>query len=113
METIHDSNGRDSVISCSDCRACCCRLEVMLMGDDEAVPAELTIQDQWGGWVMRRLADGWCAALARDTMKCAIYQHRPIICRDYQTGESDCLEQRAQFADSVGIANGGPSESST
>jgi Fe-S-cluster containining protein len=63
----------------------------MLMGDDENVPVELTIQDQWGGWVMRRLDDGWCAALDRHTMRCTIYQQRPIICRDYQAGESDCL----------------------
>jgi len=44
------------------------------MGDDESVPAELTIQDQWGGWVMHRLDDGWCAALDRHTMRCTIYQ---------------------------------------
>ena len=97
METIHLTNNRDPAISCSDCRACCCRLEVMLMGDDENVPAELTIQDQWGGWVMRRLDDGWCAALDRGTMLCNIYEHRPVICRDYQAGESDCLDQRAQL----------------
>lgn len=112
MKTIHNSNNRDPVITCSDCKACCCRLEVMLMGDDEDVPVELTVQDRWGGWVMRRLADGWCAALDRHTMKCAIYQHRPIICRDYPTGGSDCVEQRAHFAGSVGVANGGPPASS-
>lgn len=98
MKTIHLTNNGDPVISCSDCKACCCRLEVMLMGDDESVPAELTIQDQWGGWVMHRLDDGWCAALDRHTMRCTIYQQRPIICRDYQAGESDCLDQRAKFA---------------
>ncbi|MEO6976654.1 MAG: YkgJ family cysteine cluster protein [Gallionella sp.] len=96
METKNDTNN-SPVVSCSNCAACCCRLEVMLMGDDENVPAEFTIQDQWDGWVMRRLDDGWCAALDRDTMKCTIYEHRPTICRDYQVGESDCLDQRAQF----------------
>jgi Fe-S-cluster containining protein len=98
METMFIPDNIDPDIKCSDCRACCCRLEVMLMCDDENVPAELTVQDQWGGWVMHRLEDGWCAALDRDTMKCNIYQHRPVICRDYQTGESDCVEQRAQLA---------------
>ena len=82
-------------ISCATCRACCCRLEVMLMGDDQP-PEHLTGQDEWGGWVMRRLGDGWCAALDRHTMRCTIYARRPTICRDYQLGDSDCLEQRAQ-----------------
>ncbi|MGA7593646.1 MAG: hypothetical protein WCA64_00475, partial [Gallionella sp.] len=58
-----DPGDTDPNITCSDCRACCCRQEVMLMGEDVHVPAELTARDPWGGWVMRRLADGWCAAL--------------------------------------------------
>lgn len=81
-------------ITCSNCVACCCRLEVMLMGEDD-IPAKYTVKDQWGGWVMLRLDDGWCAALDRDTMLCTIYARRPTICRDYQTGDSDCLEVRA------------------
>lgn len=63
------------------------------MGDDE-VPAALTRRDRWGGWVMHRLADGWCAALDRQTMLCTIYERRPFICREYQAGDHDCLEQR-------------------
>ena len=74
----------------------CARLEVMLMGDDD-VPARFTTQDQWGGWVMRRLDDGWCAALDRETMLCTIYGVRPDICREFQAGEFDCLEQRAHL----------------
>lgn len=85
-----------SVISCATCAACCCRLEVMLMGDDD-IPEELTMQDQWEGWVMRRLEDGWCAALDRKTMLCSIYARRPFICREYELGDSDCLEQRLQL----------------
>ncbi len=88
----------DPDISCSDCKACCCRLEVLLMGEDEHVPDELTVRDPWGGWVMRRLADGWCAALDRHTMRCTIYELRPLICRDYPAGGSDCVEQRAPLA---------------
>ncbi|HEY8886889.1 MAG TPA: YkgJ family cysteine cluster protein [Gallionella sp.] len=99
MKTGNDTDNTDDspVISCSNCKACCCRLEVMLMGDDESVPVEYTIQDQWGGWVMHRLDDGWCAALDRYTMKCTIYERRPIICRDYQAGESDCIGERSQL----------------
>jgi uncharacterized protein len=83
-------------VSCATCRAACCRLEVMLMGGDD-VPAELTLQDPWGGWVMRRLEDGWCAALDRETMRCSIYERRPDICREYAVGESECLEERSRI----------------
>lgn len=69
------------------------------MGEDD-IPVELTEQDQWGGWVMARLGDGWCAALDRSTMLCTIYQRRPTICRDYQAGDSDCLAERRQLGSS-------------
>ena len=36
----------DPAIGCDTCRACCCRLEVILMGDDDP-PAELTVEDRW------------------------------------------------------------------
>jgi Fe-S-cluster containining protein len=85
--------GDSPVISCSSCKACCCRLEVMLMGDDD-IPPELTEQDRWDGWVMARLDDGWCAALDRNTMLCTIYERRPMICSDYQVGDSDCIGER-------------------
>jgi Fe-S-cluster containining protein len=68
----------------------------MLMGDDD-IPVEFTVEDQWGGWVMRRLDDLWCAALDRNTMRCRIYERRPIICRDYQMGESDCIGERSRL----------------
>lgn len=83
-------------VSCANCEACCCRLEVILMGDDD-VPARLTAEDRWGGQVMRRLDDGWCAALDRNTMKCTIYERRPMICAEYQMGGSDCIEERTLF----------------
>lgn len=82
-------------VTCATCRACCCKLEVMLLGGDDEVPEALTRQDPWGGWIMHRLEDGWCAALDRRTMLCTIYAQRPFICRDYQAGDYDCLEQRA------------------
>jgi len=64
------------------------------MGGDD-IPLRLTVEDQWGGWVMRRLADGWCAGLNRNTMRCSIYERRPLICRDYQMGASDCIGERS------------------
>ena len=86
---------QNPVVSCSTCRANCCKLEVMLMGEDD-VPDAFTAIDRWGGHVMARLEDGWCAALNRDTMLCGIYQRRPAICRDYALGGDDCLQQRAK-----------------
>ena len=88
-----DAAADSPAVSCANCRACCCRLEVLLMGDDD-VPDHLTREDAWGGWVMDRLDDGWCAALDRRTMACTIYERRPGICRDYEMGGGDCLEER-------------------
>jgi uncharacterized protein len=93
---LNDTN-ETATISCASCDARCCRLEVLLMGDD-AVPIELTVEDRWGGQVMRRLDDAWCAAVDRDTMKCTIYERRPAVCRDYPVGESDCLVERSRLA---------------
>lgn len=67
------------------------------MAGDDAVPRRLTLRDRWGGWIMRRLDDGWCAGLDRQTMLCTIYEQRPLICREYQAGDYDCLEQRQQL----------------
>jgi Fe-S-cluster containining protein len=44
---------------------------------------------------MDRLDDGWCAALDRDTLRCRIYAQRPLICREFEMGGSDCLAERA------------------
>ena len=66
------------------------------MGGDD-VPSELIAVDRWGGHVMARLEDGWCAALDRDTMLCGIYACRPTVCREYQAGGSDCLIERLAF----------------
>lgn len=98
MNARNDMNDTDnsSAISCSACEACCCRLEVLLLGDDD-IPMHWTVEDQWGGWVMHRLDDDWCAALNRNTMKCAIYERRPIICRDYRMGGSECIGEQSRL----------------
>ena len=86
----------DPAISCANCAACCCRLEVLLMGDDD-VPQRFVVEDAWGGSVMRRLADGWCAALDRNSMLCTIYERRPDICREFAMGDSACQEERLEY----------------
>lgn len=82
----------DSTVNCSTCRACCCRLEVLLVGDSN-VPQEYVSTDAWGGEVMQRLDDGWCVALDRATMRCTIYEYRPWICRQFEMGSDECVEQ--------------------
>ncbi|QJQ96179.1 MULTISPECIES: YkgJ family cysteine cluster protein [Halomonadaceae] len=80
-------------ISCSNCHACCCRLEVMLISDT-GVPEHHSVSDEWGGEVMARLADGWCSALDRSTMMCSIYENRPWICREFEMGSYECITER-------------------
>ena len=67
----------------------------MLFGGDDVPPA-LTEVDRWGGQVMLRLDDGWCAALDRNTMRCGIYAQRPAVCRDYAVGDGDCIVERSR-----------------
>lgn len=81
-------------VSCSNCKACCCRLEVMLV-TDTGVPHNLIVVDEWGGRTMERLEDGWCSALDRNTMMCSIYEKRPLICREFEMGEYECEAERA------------------
>ncbi len=86
----------EQAVTCASCAACCCQLEVMLMGDDD-IPRRFTGEDAWGGTVMRRLDDGWCAALDRATMLCTIYEQRPGVCRDFTMGASACLVERRLY----------------
>ena len=95
--TPRNDEAASATLSCASCEACCCRLEVLLMGDDD-VPTALSVQDAWGGWVMRRRADGWCAALDRNTLRCTIYERRPAVCREFPVGGSGCIEERRLLA---------------
>lgn len=83
----------DPKITCASCLACCCRLEVLLI-TDTGVPEHLTDIDAWGGQVMARLDDGWCAALDRNTLLCIIYDKRPLVCRDFAMGGGECKIER-------------------
>ncbi len=80
-------------ITCDACTAVCCRLEVLCL-TDTGVPSRFTTRDRWGGLVMARLNDGWCAALDRDTLRCRIYLQRPLVCRESEMGGADCLMER-------------------
>ncbi|MBF7730455.1 YkgJ family cysteine cluster protein [Pseudomonas sp. N040] len=91
--TIPITNLPTPTITCASCQACCCRLEVMLISDT-GVPDRFIKTDQWGGEVMRRLDDGWCAALDRDTLLCTIYEVRPWVCREFAMGSQECISER-------------------
>lgn len=82
--------------TCATCQACCCRLEVILIGDT-GVPERYIDIDAWGGQVMARLDDGWCAALDRETWRCKIYDNRPFICREFAMGGAECLAERKEY----------------
>lgn len=86
-------------ISCSTCMALCCRLEVQLIDDsDDQVPAQYTTLVDGTYTAMKRGRDGWCVALDRATMLCSIYAKRPFLCRDYQVGDFDCIEERKKLS---------------
>ncbi|MDP5146228.1 YkgJ family cysteine cluster protein [Shewanella sp. ULN5] len=84
-------------VSCSNCQACCCRLEVMIISET-GVPKKYIEFDKWGGETMLRLSDGWCSALDRETMMCTIYENRPWICREFEMGSYECVTQRAEVS---------------
>jgi Fe-S-cluster containining protein len=90
-------NVSEPTISCTNCKACCCRLEVFLL-TDTGVPSKFIQTDQWGGQVMARLEDGWCAALDRETYSCSIYENRPLVCREFATGSYECQVERSENA---------------
>ena len=88
----------DKTITCSTCRALCCRLEVRLLDDsDENIPVELTEKVEGLYFAMKRGADGWCEALNRETMLCTIYEIRPNLCREYEAGDYDCVNERNKY----------------
>jgi len=84
----------ETEVSCSNCRACCCRLEVMIISDT-GVPDDHISVDKWGAETMLRLDDGWCSALDRGTFLCSIYENRPLICREFEMGSYECINERA------------------
>ena len=86
-------SSEDERIDCGTCDACCCRLEVLLISET-GVPEEFIQIDKWGGMTLSRLEDGWCAALDRESMACTIYDQRPLVCRQFETGSDECLVER-------------------
>jgi Fe-S-cluster containining protein len=91
--TVKNTTKPDTQVTCENCEACCCRLEVILI-TDTGVPHQYIEVDKWGGRKMARLEDGWCSALDRNTMACSIYDKRPLICREFEMGGYECISER-------------------
>jgi len=87
------SEPQDTEVSCDNCQACCCRLEVMIISET-GVPQYYIEENEAGNSVMSRLEDGWCVALDRNTMKCTIYEKRPWVCREFVMGDYECIVER-------------------
>jgi len=82
-------------VTCANCQACCCSLEVMIISDT-GVPSQHIHVDKHGSETMLRLDDGWCSALDRDTLMCSIYENRPWICREFEMGSYECINERLE-----------------
>lgn len=95
--TINIKNASKTEATCSNCQACCCRLEVMIISDT-GVPDMHISRDKWGSETMLRLDDGWCSAIDRETFMCTIYENRPLICREFELGSYECSNERAVLA---------------
>ncbi|WP_159820931.1 YkgJ family cysteine cluster protein [Colwellia sp. 20A7] len=93
--TINIKNVSTTEVSCSNCKACCCRLEVMVI-TVTGVPDQHIAVDKWGSETMLRLDDGWCSALDRETLMCSIYENRPLICREFEMGSYECKDERTE-----------------
>ncbi len=83
---------------CDTCDAVCCRLTVVLQGDDD-VPERFTDITDAGLRVMARDDEGWCVAVDAARMCCSIYDTRPEVCRRFAMGGPYCREIRAEYAD--------------
>jgi len=80
-------------ITCSTCQACCCRLEARIISDT-GVPTHYINIDEYGNESMLRSGDGWCSALDRNTLRCSIYENRPWVCREFEMGSYECINER-------------------
>ncbi len=91
--TIKVKNLLAQDVTCSNCKACCCSLEVMIISDT-GVPSKYIYVDEHGSETMLRLDDGWCSALDRNTLMCSIYENRPWVCREFEMGSFECINER-------------------
>lgn len=86
----------DPSVQCTSCEAVCCRLTVVLMPEDH-VPEWLIDRDTHGMETLAKGEDGWCVAVNPNTLRCGIYDERPVICRKYAMGSPSCRHERHKW----------------
>lgn len=97
------SIARSAILTCDGCGACCRSVPVPPYLDEiDFIPRALQEQVFQARLIEAELERQGrpCIWLDAPTGKCTQHQHRPNICREYETGGELCLETRAM----VGIA---------
>jgi Fe-S-cluster containining protein len=69
------------------CKAACCKLPVALSTED--VREGVIRWDPGQPYVLAHAQDGYCVHMDRGTLRCKVYEQRPIPCRGY-----DCRQDR-------------------
>jgi len=87
-------------IDCLACGACCAYSDTwpafIGAGDSDGIPDEL-IDLEHGRMLCHDLR---CAALLGkigSKAQCSVYEHRPLVCREFQSGSEDCIMVRRSF----------------
>lgn len=84
-----DDGGVDALPHCADrlehCRAACCRLHFALTRQ-EVQAGHIRYMQSRPYFIERHEADGYCVHLDRDSMRCSIWERRPLRCRRYDCG---------------------------
>ncbi|MCS6913914.1 MAG: YkgJ family cysteine cluster protein [Myxococcales bacterium] len=85
----------EPALDCHQCAACCRdAYDLVPVGRRERA-ARLPVVESAGTQLrLRRMPQGWCAALAGPPYTCTIYPDRPRACRDFPVGGEACLEAR-------------------
>ena len=88
------------LLDCLSCGACCAYSESWPAfigdGDGDGIPDELI---DFGHARMRCYGDR-CAALVGEIgsrAHCSVYENRPLVCSEFQSGSEDCIMVRRWF----------------
>jgi hypothetical protein len=86
-----DDDVPDAAVDCEsrlpECRAKCCTYHFALTKDE--VRRGIIKHDPKRPFFIARDEDGYCPHLNRTTLRCRVWQDRPLRCRRYDCTESD------------------------
>lgn len=88
-----------AAFDCQDCGACCAYSAdwPVLIGEGDGAELPARFVDRARGAM--RCEDDRCLALAGEIgqrVRCTVYAYRPLVCRELQAGDEDCLRARAR-----------------